>query len=653
MVDSTNTQESAALEEIEIGNKTIIEKIKNGKLQGNKIIKKLYFLIAISLSGFSLYTAYFGLLESWKHRMIHLTLILALVFLGEIILSENKKVGILNKILGYGMLTMLIALAIYTAVDYENIILRMGMPNFTDVLFGTFLIILVVVASQRRLGWAVTLIGSFFIFYALCGYFFPGNLYHRGMSYSRFIDFLFNQTTGILGVPIKVSAEYIIMFIIFAAFLTKSGAGKFFIKLAFALTGKMWGGPAKAAVVASAMMATISGSGVGNVMATGSITIPLMIKVGYKPHFAAAVEAAASNGGMITPPIMASVAFLIAEFTGTPYADIMLHAVIPAFLYFSAVMLMVHFEAKRTNLLPMDDKDIPDTWQVLKEGWYYIVPIVVLAWMLIKGYSPMRAASIGIILMVALSYVRKETRMNLWGILASMEEGASNTVIVAVACAIAGIVVGTIIGTGLGIRFTSIILSTAKNNLFIVLIMTMVSSIIIGMGMTAAAVYVIVSALMVPALIGMGILEMPAHFFVYYYGIASAITPPVALAAYGAAGIAGANQTKTALTAIRLAIVTFVVPFAFVYNPALLAIGTLPKILLSVITAFVGIVALSSGFSRWLLTSVNRAQQLILIVAGVCLITDLVWVNVIALAIFIVILIQQFMDSKKEVKITS
>lgn len=653
MNSSTNIQRSDALEQIEIGNETIIEKIRNGKLQGNKIIKKLYSLIAISLSGFTLYNAAFGLLESWKYRMIHLTLILALVFLGEIILSENKKAGILNKILGYGMLAMLIALAIYSSVDYENIILRIGIPNFTDVLFGIFLIILVLVAGQRRLGWGIAILGSFFIFYALFGYLFPGNFYHRGMSYFRFIDFLFNQTRGILGIPIKISADYVIMFLIFVAFLTKSGAGKFFIKLAFALTGKMWGGPAKAAVIASAMMATINGSGIGNVMATGSITIPLMIKVGYKRHFAGGVEAAASTGGMITPPIMGAVAFLIAEFTGIPYFKIMIHAVIPAFLYFSAVFLMVHFEAKRTNLLPMDDKDIPDIRQVLKEGWYYIVPIFVLASMLIRGYSAMLAALIGIILTVALSYLKKETRMSLWDILASMEEGASNTVVVAAACAVAGIVVGTIAGTGLGIKFTSIILSVANNNLFIVLILAMISCIILGMGMTASAVYIIVSALTVQSLISMGVLEIPAHFFVFYYGIASAITPPVALASYGAAGIAGANQVKTSLAAIKLASVAFIVPFAFVYNPALLAIGTLPKILLSVITAFVGVVALSSGFSRWLLTRLNRAQQLILIVAGVGLITDLFWVNVIALSIFIVILIQQFMDSKKEVKITS
>jgi len=632
---------------IELENKTVIEKIRYNGFNSQNLKAKIYCLAALLLSGFSLYTGFFGLLESWKHRMIHLSLILLLVFMGEVAFNGSKGKKIANKLIAYMMLLLLFSVAIYAVIDYQNIILRMGRPNMLDKVFGTFLAIVVIVASKKRLGWAVTLLGCLFIFYALFGNFFPGNLYHRGMSYTRFIDFLFNQTIGILGVPIKVAAEYVIMFIIFGAFLTKSGAGQFFIELAFALTGRMWGGPAKTAVVASALMATINGSGVGNAVATGSITIPLMKKVGYKPHFAAAVEAAASNGGMITPPIMASVAFLIAEFTKTPYSKIMLYGLIPALLYFSAVILMVHFEAKRLNLKPMETEDIPDVWQVIKKGWYYLLPIIALAFLLIKGYSPMLAASIGIVMMVFLSYFRKDTRMGVWEILAAMEEGASNTIVVSVACAVAGIVVGVITGTGLGIKFSSMILSVAGNSMLIVLVLTMISSIVLGMGMTAAAVYVIVSALTVPALLDMGIMEMPAHFFVYYYGISSAITPPVALAAYGAAGIAGADQNRTAFTACRLAIVTFIVPFAFVYNPALLAIGTLPKIIFSVITALIGIFSLSAGFSRWLLSRLAKWQQILLIIGGIGLITHLLWINIIGVAILLSIIVMQLMERKR------
>jgi TRAP transporter 4TM/12TM fusion protein len=628
------------MDDINIQQNTNIEKVFSEGLGALNFAQRLYMLFAIGLSGFSLYTAAFGLLESWKHRMIHLMLILVLVFLSQMV-KDFKKEKLIRAASMVLMLVLWAALLVYVAIDYEQIILRMGIPNMYDKIFGTILIILVMVASYRKMGLAITSLGGLFMVYALFGNIFPGDLYHRGMSYGRFIDFLFNQTIGILGVPIKVAAEYVIMFIIFGAFLTKSGAGEFFIRLSFALTGRYWGGPAKAAVVASALMATINGSGVGNAVATGSITIPLMKKVGYKPHFAAAVEAAASNGGMIMPPVMASVAFLIAEFTKTPYSQIMLHGLIPASLYFFAVILMVHFEAKKTDLSPLPEDQIPDLKVVLASGWYFFVPILILGYMLFKGFSPMMAASMGIMIMVILSYVKKETRMGIKEILAALEEGSTNTIAVSVACAVAGIIVGVITGTGLGVKFSSMILSLAGDSMFMVLFLTMISSIIMGMGMTAAAVYVIVSALTVPALITMGVPMMPAHFFVYYYGISSAITPPVALAAYGAAGIAGADNNKTALTAMRLAIVTFVIPFAFVYNPELLAIGSIPDVLVTVVFAMVGVLALSAGIAKWLLQSMSQLERLLLIAVSVMLFVDILFLNLLGVTVFVAIWFRQ------------
>ncbi|WP_020611540.1 TRAP transporter permease [Sediminispirochaeta bajacaliforniensis] len=631
-------------EELSSGD-TIVEKLRSGGIRKIRVGEVLLCLFALALSGFSLYTGFTGLLESWLHRMIHLVCILMIAFLTDLNMPQAGKI---KKVISVLFLILVAAIALYSFLDYEHIILRMGRPNHGDIVIGILLVLVTLMASKRKLGWAVTIIAACFLFYAFFGFLFPSSLYHRGMSISRFVDFIYNQTKGILGIPIKVAAEYVIMFILFAAFLNKSGAGNFFIDLAFGLTGKMWGGPAKAAVVASAMMATINGSGVGNAVATGSITIPLMKRVGYKPHFAAAIEAAASNGGMITPPIMASVAFLIAEFTNTPYSKIMLVGIFPAFLYFSAVLAMVHFEAKRLGLGPMRDEDIPSKREVLKKGWYYLLPIIILAAMLIMGYSPMLAASVGIVAMVLLSFIRKETRMGIWDILAAMEEGAKNTVMVSVACAVAGIVVGVITGTGLGIKFSSMILAVSRNSLFVVLLLTMVSSIVLGMGMTAAAVYVIVSALTVPALLDMGVAVLPAHFFVYYYGIASALTPPVALAAYGAAGIAGADHNKTALTACRLAIVAFLVPFAFVYNPALMAIGTPLSIVLSVGSAFFGVLFLSAGFSRFLFMKLDRIAQLLLLVGGLGLLSHLILVNVISLAVCLFIAVYLFRTSKRK-----
>jgi TRAP transporter 4TM/12TM fusion protein len=624
-------QTRSIFDSIEPERKTIVDRIRREKRISNPALF-LFAVTAIGLGVFSVYTGYFGLLESWLHRMIHLTVILGLVFLADLICPDSE--GWKRRIvlfLGVVMLLALSATAVYSFSNYKEITYRAGMPDSLDQIFGMILVVLVMYASYRKLGLVITLIAAVFIGYAFFGYIFPGQLYHRGVSYPRFIDFMFNQTIGIIGVPIKVAAEYVIMFILFGAFLSRSGTGEFFIRLSFALTGRQWGGPAKAAVVASALMGTISGSGVANAVATGSITIPLMKRVGYKPHFAAAVEAAASNGGMIMPPIMASVAFLIAEFTGTPYSKIMLYGLFPALLYFFAIMLMVGFEARKQDLKPLTDEEIPSTRKILGEGWIYLLPIAVLVFMLIRGFTPMRAATIGIVFMIALSYVKKSTRMGLVDILAALEEGVSNTITVSVACAIAGIIVGVITSTGLGIKFSSMILSVAGSSLFMVLVLTMFSSIILGMGMTAAAVYIIVSALTVQALIKMGVNIMAAHFFVYFYGIASAITPPVALAAYGAAGIAGADQNLTAITACKLAIVTFLIPFAFVYNPAIMAIGSIPAIILAVGTAAFGVVALSTGFAGWMFRLLPIPQRILMIVAGIGLFTNLLWVNILGL----------------------
>lgn len=640
------------LDEVNLSKQTVASDFFANGFKSLTPIKTGILLVAIYLSSFSLYTGFFGLLESWKHRMIHLSMILLLVFLTELNKKVDSKKKLIKKGFAFIFLLATIAVSLYAYIDYENIIMRMGRPNQLDMIFGFMLVLIVLSASLYKLGISITFLGSAFVFYALFGYLFPDAFYHRGMSLSRFIDFAFIQTNGILGVPIKVAAEYVIMFIIFGAFLTKSGAGEFFIRIAFALTGKMWGGPAKSAVVASALMATINGSGVGNAVATGSITIPLMKRVGYKPHFAAAIEAAASNGGMITPPVMASVAFLIAEFTGTPYATVMLHGAIPAFLYFSAIMIMVHLEAKKMDLKPMSDDEIPDFIDTIKKGWFYLVPIFSVIWMLISGYSPMRAASYGILLFIIVSFLSNNSKMTPVRIIAALEEGARNTIMVSVACAVAGIVVGVITGTGLGIRVSSVVIAFAGESLFMVLFLTMISSIILGMGMTAAAVYVIVTALTVPALIEVGVLQMPAHFFVYYYGIASAITPPVALAAYGAAGIAGSDNNKTALTAMKLAIVTFVVPFAFVYNPALLAIGGSIEIIRSIFFALVGVVAMSAGLSNWFFCRCKIVEQALLVLAGIGLLTNLVLLNILSLFLLLVVLGYHY-SRHKEIIVTA
>ena len=609
---------------------TVVETIRKSGLRSVNRRMLLVSALALGLGFFTLYTSYFGILESWRQRMIHLLFILGIFFMEELAFKEE---GTLKKFINVLAILGIISVAIYSYIDYQNIIFRLGRPNLYDQIFGTILLILVFIASYKKLGWAITILISFFVFYALFGNVFPGVIYHRGMTYRRFIDFLFNQTSGILGPAMRVSAEYIIMFIMFGAFLKKSGAGDYFIDLSLTLTRKMWGGPAKTAVIASAIMGTINSSAVGNAVATGAITIPLMKKAGYKPHFAAGVEAAASTGGMIMPPVMATVAFLIAIFTNTPYAQVMIHGLIPASLYFLAIFIMVHLEAKKNNLSPkMMQEHMKDDGrtklQVFLGGWYFLLPLFLLIVLLVQGFSPMRVALFSIVLVTGLSFFKKQNRMGIWEILAAIEEGARNTVVVAIACASAGVIIGVIGGTGLGAKFSMLILALGGGNLLFVLVLTMFASLILGMGMTAAPVYIIVSGLITPALIELGVTVIPAHFFVYYYGIASAVTPPIALAAYGAAGIAGASQTKTAFAACKLAVIAFLIPFAFVLNPALLAIGPFYRILLSVITALMGVLALSAALTKWLIRKTPLPQQLLLLIAGIGLLYHIPMINV-------------------------
>lgn len=631
---------------------TVIEEIKAGGFKKQGLTKIVYCLFALSLGFFTLYTSCFGVIESWKHRMTYLVLILAIFLLREIAFDSNKLN--VKRIVDWLLLIGLGLVAIYAFFNYNGIILRVGMPNIYDKIVGTLLLILVIIAGYRKVGWALTLLACLFIFYAFYGNIFPRIISHSGMSYGRFIDFIFIQTQGILGMPIKVASENIIMFMIFAAFIKNSGAGDFFINFCIEATKKMWGGPAKSAVLASGLMGTITGSAVSNVVATGVITIPLMKKAGYKPHFAAAVEAAASTGGMIMPPIMASAAFLVAIFTNTPFGQIMKHAIIPAVLYFLAILLMVHFEAKKTNLRPSTSTgNGPTSWEMLKKGWYFFAPIILLFILLSIGFSPMRSALFGIVLVILLSYVKKETRMGFWEILSSLEEGAKSAIVVSVTCAVAGIIVGVLTGTGLGIKFSSAILSVAGNNLLIVLILTMICALILGMGMTASAVYVIVAALLAPAIIKMGVMTIPAHFFVFYYGIACSLTPPVALASYGAAGVAEADPYKTSYIALRLAIVAFTIPYIFIYNPALLAIGSLSQVLLAFATAIIGVFSLSAGLSKWLIGELEQWQRIGLLIGGIGLITHIWWANIFGILFFLLTLFINITETKKKTKIIS
>ena len=446
------------------------------------------------------------------------------------------------------------------------------------------------------------------------------------------------------------SSSFVVLFMIFGSLLFVSGAGTFFTEIAFALTGARTAGPAKSAIVASGMMGTISGSTAANVVTTGSFTIPLMKRLGYTPAFAGAVEAAASSGGQIMPPVMGASAFIMALFLGIPYLSVCIAAFIPAVLYFVSLFAAVHFEAKRLNLKTMDKSELPDWRRVLRKGWLCLVPLVTLVIVLVLGYTAMMAAFWSIIAGILVSFVDKQSRMGPVTLLTVFELGAIGVVIVGVACACAGVVIGAVTDSGLGVRMSNVVIAAGQGKLWLALIMTMFASIVLGMGLTTTAVYITLAVLVIPALVALGVVPIAAHMFAFYFGVIGCVTPPVAMAAFAAAGVAGSKPMETGWTATRIAITAFIVPFMFVYNPELLWIGSLSAILISFCTAIVGVVILSSSVIGWLYRKTYLLERVILFIAAMVLIkpglmSDLIGV----VCLGVVLLTQKMIPAKREV----
>jgi TRAP transporter 4TM/12TM fusion protein len=413
-----------------------------------------------------------------------------------------------------------------------------------------------------------------------------------------------------------VMATYIFLFILFGAILVRSGAGRFFINVAMALTGSRLGGPAKASIVSSCLMASVSGSAVANVVTTGSFTIPLMKRVGYRPYFAGAVEACASSGGQIMPPVMGAAAFVIAEFLNVPYLQVAVAGLFPALIYFFSIYVMVHFEARRRELGTVSKQELPNLKEEIKRGGHLFLSIVVIVVLMVVGYTPMFAAFWAIISILALSFLRKETRMTPIQIFSALEEGARLAVPVSVACASAGVIIGCVFVSGLGLKFTNAIVLIAGGNLWIALILAMFASLILGMGLTTTAVYITLAALVIPALVKMGVPPIAGHMFAFYFGLVSAITPPVALASFAAAGIAQSNPMQTGFHSFRLGIAKYILPFVFVFAPGMVFVGTPLEIVLGIIGGFAGIYAITITTEGWFLSEVGWVTRIIMAVCA-------------------------------------
>ena len=616
-------------------------------MQYTGLMAKFVSALAITFSIFQLYTATFGVLDAQLQRAVHLGFGLALVYL----LYPSRKRWSRTKVHPLDVVLAILGAAspAYIVLEYQQLVLRSGTVTTSDLAVGLIGILLVVEATRRVVGIPMVTVVLCFIAYAFAGPYMPGVLAHRGLTLNQLVGHLYFTTEGIFGIPLGVSSTFIFLFILFGAYLESTGLGKFFIDLANSIAGWASGGPAKVAVLSSGLMGTVSGSSVANVVGTGSLTIPMMKKLGYHKNFAGAVEAAASTGGQLMPPVMGAAAFLMAEFVGVPYIDIAKAAVVPALLYFTGVWLGVHFEAKRSNLKGLPREQLPKFGRLFIERGHLALPLVVIVYLLVSGYTPMRAALVAIVLSIVCSALRKSTRMKPIEIVRGLDKGARNVLSVLVACASAGIVIGVVTKTGVGLKLASGLLALSGGLLLPTLFFTMITAIVLGMGVPTTANYVITSTIAAPAIIQMGVPVLAAHMFVFYFGIIADVTPPVALAAFAGAGIAGGNALKTGINASKLAIAAFIIPYMFVLSPVILMVdATIGNVLLATVTAIIGMVALSSALIGYLVDNCRAYERIILIAGGLMMIKPGMLTDIAGFVLFALVLVSQWQRKKAQ-----
>ncbi|MDR2523467.1 MAG: TRAP transporter permease [Synergistaceae bacterium] len=564
----------------------------------------LIAFLCAALSAFHFYTAGMGLLPSQKQGAVHLGLVLVIVFLLYPIKSgmpKNVKIPIYD----FALAVLAAVPLIYLVHQLDTIAMeRSGLPSDTDLIMGFLLVVALLEATRRISNPVLPGLAVAALFYCYFGRSMPV-LSHRGFTITRIINHMYLGTEGIFGVPLEVSSTFVFMFILFGSVLEKTGMGRFIIDLSMALAGWSTGGPAKVAVVASGLMGTISGSSVANVCTTGMFTIPLMKSVGYKPYFAGAVEAVASTGGQIMPPVMGAGAFIMAQFLGVGYLEVAVAAIVPALLYYFAVIVQVHFEAKRLSLVGLPREQLPKAGVLLREKGFLLIPLAAIVYLLVAGFTPLMAAFAGIIVSVTLSWINffirrnniaRETLLTPKRLAEAFEAGARGALSVACACACVGIVVGTGTLTGLALRVAGAIVDLAGGHLLLTLFFTMCASILLGTGLPTTANFIVTSTMAAPALTRepLNVPAIAAYMFVFYFGIAADLTPPVALAAYAGAGIAGDDPMKTGAVAFKLALAGFLVPYIYVYNPILLFVGAEPiQMIQAVATALIGVFLLA------------------------------------------------------------
>ena len=599
------------------------------------------------LAAFSLFCIYVTLFTSWLEEYRLTSFMAWIIFIGYLVFPAHKGHQKVNSLPWYDIVLMVLGTGsfLYFTANAMTIIQQGSNFQWYQIVIGIVGILSLAEVCRRSVGLPILIVAGCFLVYALIWGLSNPSLWGK-LNYS--VRYLFYSKEGILSTPINTCSKFIVVFIIFGAFLERSGIADLFIQFANAVVGGFSGGPAKAAVVASALEGMVSGSSVANTVGSGSVTIPLMKKTGYKPEFAAAAEASASTGGQIMPPIMGAAAFLMADYVQVPYSDIVVKAILPAVLYFAGIFISVHLEAKKLGLRGLNKDELPKLKPLLKK-WYLLTPLVLLVYLVgTSTRSIQYAASIAIVSCIVVSLINKDNRITFKKILEALAAGGQGTITVAAACGVAGIIAGTITMTGLANMLINGILALAGNHVIIALFLTMICCIVLGMGVPTTANYCIMAATCAPILVRMGVPTIAAHFFVFYFGIVADLTPPVALAAYAGAAIAQANPMKTALTATKLAIGAFIVPYVFALNPAMLFIDTtVGEVILICVTSLVGIFGVSAALEGYLLKLMHWPERILSAVGGLLLIYPGLVTDSIGLGLVAIVLITQVIGKKK------
>ena len=607
--------------------------VKTNERELKNFLKSFAFLVLALMSVYHFYASGFGTIREILHRGLHISFVVGLVF----IFYSWKKIDHHKKIFKTPYIDIFFSILVVVSALYlpllppEVLASRVGNPENIEIIMGTLLIVLTLEAARRSIGFTLPFICVIFILFAIFGPYFPGALKHGGATWVGFVNHIYITNQGIYGIAVGVMAQYVFLFILFGVLATRIGLGQLFIDLAMVIAGKYSGGPAKVAIFSSAFLGTISGSSIANTVTTGSLTIPAMKKVGYPPHFSGAVEATASTGGQITPPILGAAAFIMVEYLEGPLRDILAAALIPALLHYFGIFIMVHLEAKKLGLRGLTNEEVPKFLSVVKDNWLSLAPLILLVYLILIGRTPDYAAVISIIACVLIGFIKKTNRLTFEDLIKCLSQGARNTLAVGAAAASIGIIVGVVTLTGVGFRLGYVVIQTAGDiggfflnfipfdlftiedlTLFFSLLLIAFSCIFMGTGVPTTATYIILVAVAAPALTQLNIEPIVSHFFVFYYGVLADITPPVALAAYAAAGIAGSNPFKTGNTAFRLGIAKALVPFVFVYSPSLLLVAQGFDIYIffqTLISAMIGIGLIGISFSGYCLKNVPIYQR--------------------------------------------